>query len=309
MRTTTLGRLLGAAALAASVTLVTTGTASASTPNWSMKVTNLPPTVASGSALGYQVTISNGGPSNISQLFLVTETTDAPAYAVTSQGSCATATGLDCTLGALNAGKSLTVTVAYNGPVSGTYNSGDPVFQANSNGLTYSDGGTSHGDTLTDPNETPTQISADTLNFAGGFSLHGQSIHTNDSLGDGNKQATYVTPPASDLVVTAQDGPSVSFPCKTLCSTPYGEWSAINVGNGQKFSTYFPVGILIRASDLPNNLGKLGFVHVLDDGSAVLLKQCAKNAPLQNCITVTPTGTNVLFTAYLNQNGGGRIVG
>ena len=108
-----------------------------------MTVTNLPLTVAAGSAMGYQVTISNAGPSNISQLFLVTKTQQSPAYITTSQGSCAPAGSgpLGCTFGALNAKKSVTVTVAYAAPFADTGDPGDPVFEATSNGLTFSDGG------------------------------------------------------------------------------------------------------------------------------------------------------------------------
>ena len=198
MRRKTFGRVLGVLCLATSFALATAGSASASPPRWSMTVKNLPPKVAAGNAMGYQITISNAGPSNISQLFLVTETPDSPAYIPTpSQGSCAPAGSgpLACTFGALNAKKSVTVIVAYAGPVSNTYDPGDPVFQGNSNGLTFSDGGSSHGDTLSDPNEKPTTISTGNGNFAGGFSLSDVDVSTDKDLSDSNKQATSVTPP------------------------------------------------------------------------------------------------------------------
>jgi hypothetical protein len=268
-----------------------------------MSVTNLPLEVGTGSAMGYQVTISNAGPSNISQLFLVTKTQQSPAYVVTSQGTC-TAAGsgpLTCTFGALNAKKSLTVTVAYAAPFTDTGDPGDPVFQANSNGLTFSDGGNSHGDTLMDPHETGTVIT-DSPDFAGGFSLDSGAIATDDQLGDSNKQATAVTPPTSNLVVTAEDGPSVTATCKRICTKAFGEWSAINVGGGQKFAAFFQVTLLLRASDAPSNLSRIKLAHVLDDGTTVELDQCTSST-LQNCIVVTPVGTNVKITAYLDQNG------
>jgi hypothetical protein len=305
MRIKPVGSLLGALALAISSVLVAAGAADASPPRWVMTVTNLPPTVGAGSAMGYQVQITNRGPSNISQLFLVTKTQESPAYVVTSQGSCAAPGSgpLACTLGALGAKKTVTVVVAYAAPFTDTGDPGDPVFQGNSNGLTYSDGGTSHGDTLTDPNETGTVISTDP-DFAGGFALSDLTISTNDDLSDTNKQATSVDPPASDLVVTAQDGPSVSFTCKRICSKAFGEWSAINVANGQRFDTFFPVTLLMRASDAPNNLSQIKLAHVLDNGTTVQLNQCTTT--LENCIVVTPVGTNVKITAYLDQNGGIR---
>jgi len=304
MRKKSVGRLLGALCLAGSFVFAATAPASASPPRWSMTVTNLPSTVGTGSAMGYRVTISNAGPSNISQLFLVTKTQQSPAYVVTSQGTCAApgAGPLACTFGALNARKSLTVVVAYAAPFTDTADAGDPVFQANSNGLTFSDGGSSHGDTLTDPHEKGT-LTSSSHDFAGGFALTNAGVGTDDHLGDSNKQATSVTPPAADLVVTAEDGPSVSFACKNICTKAFGQWSRINVGNGQTFGTFFPVTLLVRASDAPS-LSQIKLAHVLDNGTTVQLNQCT--SVLQNCIVVTPVGANVKITAYVDQNGGIR---
>ena len=127
-------------------------------------------------------------------------------------------------------------------------------------------------------------------NFAGGFSLDGAQIKTDQGLSDTNKQGTIVTPPGSDVVVTAEDGPTVAFPCKSVCAKAFGVWSAINVNNGQVFGTYFPVTLTLRASDLPNNLSQLGMVHVLDNGKAVVLKQCTTST-LQDCVQATPVGS------------------
>ena len=79
------------------------------------------------------------------------------------------------------------------------------------------------------------------------------------------------------------------------------------MNNGQVFGTYFPITILVRASDAPNNLSQIGFVHVLDNGTAQVLKQCTTT--LQNCVQVTNAGPNnqyVQMVAWVNQNGGGR---
>jgi uncharacterized protein DUF11 len=305
MRIKPIVSLVGALALAISSVLALAGAATANTPRWSMTVTNLPPEVGMGSPMAYRVTISNAGPSNISQLFLVTKTHASPAYVATSQGSCAAPGSgpLKCTFGALKSKKSVTVTVAYTEPFTDTDDPGDPVFQANSNGLTFSDGGTSHGDTLTDPNEKGTVISTD-ADFTGEYALSDLAISTNDALSDTNRQSTSVKPPATNIVVTAEDGPSVSFNCKKICSKAFGEWSAVNVADGQTFSTFFPVTLLMRASDAPSNLSQIKLAHVLDNGTTVQLNQCTST--LQNCIVVTPVGTNVKITAYLDQNGGIR---
>ena len=71
-----------------------------------MTVENLPPLAAAGSEAGFQVTISNGGPSNVSKLVLGTDTPVAPDYVTTTQGKCtAPGTRLSCTFGALRKGR------------------------------------------------------------------------------------------------------------------------------------------------------------------------------------------------------------
>src|SRR5215218_1861158 len=115
MRRKSIGRLLGAVCLAGSFVLSATGSASAAPPKWSMSVVDLPSLVANGSGAGYRVTITNRGPSNISTLFLVTKIQDSPAFVTTTQGACSApgAGPLFCSLGALNAGQSVTVVAGY----------------------------------------------------------------------------------------------------------------------------------------------------------------------------------------------------
>jgi hypothetical protein len=307
MRTTTLGRLLGAAALAGSFTLVAAGTASASTPNWSMQVVDLPGTVHNGANAGYQITVSNGGPSNISQLYLVTRTTDSPSYVVTSQGSCSAvgAGPLKCSFGALTAGSSLSVTVAYTTPATGS--SYDPGFEVNSNGLTFSDPNhTSHGDTLVDPNETATVLT-NSGDFGGGFSITTGTVQDDQTLGKNNVQSTAVGAPGTGIV-TVQDGPNLTATC-TGCTGTFGEWSKINVNNGQVLPNggLFSVTVMVYGKSVPSGatVDNIGLYH-LPDGSTTpvnLTTRCG-TTPTANCITVTKVGSNWKIVAWLNQNGG-----
>ncbi len=160
--------------------LIAPGTAAAKTPGWSMTVTPLPGTVSAGAAAGYRVVITNGGKSNIAKLYLTDSRTESPiaGFTTTSQGSCGTdaVTGeLSCSLGALGSGRSATVTVAYMTSGASPF---DVTFEANTSGVSFSDGGTSHGDALTA--SASTVLSTDP-NFSGGFTLDTSVIQTNDS--------------------------------------------------------------------------------------------------------------------------------
>ncbi len=316
MRVSRMGRVAAAVALVCSFGLATAGGASASPPRWSMSVTDLPAVVHNGSNAGYQVTVSNAGPSNISTLFLVTKITDSPSYVSSpSQGTCSApgAGPLVCSFGALGAGASVTVTVAYTTPATGT--SFDPVFQANSNGATFSDSkGTSHGDTLQDPNETPTSLTS-SKDFAGGFAIDTSPVGDDSSLTKNNVQSTNLTPPVSGVIATVQDGlADNAFTCTGCTGVPLGEWSRLNVNNGQQFGDLIKVSVLIFGKSLPKSvdltsqasLDQVNLVHVLNDGTVVPMTQRCGATPSLNCVTATAQGSNLLITGYIDQNGGVR---
>jgi hypothetical protein len=305
------GRLLGAVVLSCSFVVALSGAVSASPPRWSMTVTDLPSVVQNGSNAGYRVTISNAGPSNISTLFLVTKVSNSPSYVGRpTQGSCSApgAGSLVCNFGALAAGASVTVVVAYATPSSGT--SFDPVFQANSNGATFSDPRhTSHGDTLQDPSETPTTLTSD-INFAGGFAIDQGAVADNAVLGRSNVQSTSVVPPAAGVVATVQDGNPGFTPSCSQCTglSLFGDWSRITVDHGEQFGTLFPVSVLVYGKVIPSHttLDQINLAHVLDDGSSTILSERCGATPTLDCVTVTQVGSNVRITAWVDQNGGVR---
>jgi hypothetical protein len=276
-----------------------------------MTVTDLPSVVANGSNAAYRVTIKNAGPSQISKLFLVTKTQSSPSFVGhPPQGTCsaAGAGSLRCSFGVLKSGASVTVVVAYTTPSSGT--SFDPVFQGNTTGTTYSDPRhTSHGDTLQDPNETPTTLSSDS-NFAGGFALDQSKIENDSNVSESNVQSTSVVPPVGDIVATVQDGDPSYQPSCTQCDdmTLFGDWSRITVDHGEQFGDLFPVSILVYGGAIPSetSLGDIKLVHVLDDGTSKILDQTCGETVTPDCITVTQEGDNVRITAWVDQNGGVR---
>jgi hypothetical protein len=312
MRRTSIGRLLGALCLAASFVLTVSGTASASPPNWSMTVVDLPSLAANGSGVGYRVTIHNGGPSNISSLYLVTKTQNSPAFVDSpSQGTCSSpgAGALSCNFGALTNGSSVSVVVGYAAPASGT--SFDPVFQGNTTGATFSDAGHSHGDTLQDPNETPTQLTA-SRDFAGGFALNQNKVSTDANLGKNNVQSTSVTPPAVGLVATVQDALGAgAFTCTGCTKTLFGDWSQVTIGHGESFGDLFPVTLLVYGRTLPKGATKdtIDLVHVLDNGTTEVLSTRCGDTPTLNCVTVTTVGSNYRITGWVDENGGFKGMG
>jgi hypothetical protein len=310
MRRTSIGRLLGALCLAASFVLTASGAASAGTPNWSMSVVDLPSLVANGSGAGYRVTIHNSGPSNISTLFLVTKVQDSPSFLTTTQGTCSAGAGpLYCSFGALNAGQSVTVVAGYVTPASGS--SFDPVFQSNSNGAAFDPKGRSHGDTLQDPNETPTQLTT-SPNFGGGFALNRHNVTTGTNLSKNNVQSTSVTPPAVGLVATVQDALGAgAFTCTGCTKTLFGDWSQVTIGHGESFGDLFPVTLLVYGRTLPKGATKdtIDLVHVLDNGTTEVLSTRCGDTPTLNCVTVTTVGSNYRITGWVDENGGFKGMG
>jgi hypothetical protein len=311
MRRKSIVRGLGALCLAGSFTLAAAGSASASPPRWEMHVVDLPALVANGSGAGYQVTITNNGPSNISQLFLVTKVLNSPGILTTTQGTCSDPNSgpLRCDFGALNAGQSVTVIAGYATPASGS--SFDPVFQANSNGVSFTDPKRSHGDTLQDPNEAPTVLTKN-ANFAGGFAINRDDVKTADNVGKKNVQSTTVTPPTVGVITTAQDGlPASAFTCTGCTKTLFGDWSRVTVGSGEPFGDLFPVTLLVYGKALPNDATQdsIDLVHVLDDGTTEILSTRCGDTPTLNCVTVTPVGSNYKITGWVDENGGFKGMG
>jgi hypothetical protein len=298
--------LVGAAVLAG------TGPAVAGQPNWSMTVENLPSLVAAGSEAGFQVTISNAGPSSISKLYLATDTSVAPDYVTTTQGTCtAPGTALSCSFGSLRKGSSITVVASF--PTSADASEFAAGFFANTSGATGSDQGhSSHGDTLRDPNEVATGLT-DSPDFAGGFSLDRTPVSTDPYLSSRNVQSTTVVPPRGGVVATAQDalGPD-AFSCTGCTGTLFGEWSSVDVDNGAVQSGLIKVTLTVRKDQIPygTKLKDVVLVHVKDDGTTEILSQRCCKTPTAGCISVTQLRSGDLqITGYVTENGGFKGMG
>jgi Domain of unknown function DUF11 len=274
--------------------LIAPGTAAAKTPGWTMTVTPLPGTVSAGAAAGYRVVITNGGKSNIAKLYLTDDRPETPAAATASQGSCGTdaVTGeLSCNLGALRSGKSVTVTVAYMTSGASPFN---VTFEANTSGVSFSDGGTSHGDAL---RASAATILSTSPNFAGRFTLNTSIIKTNDQLGTGNIQSTAIVPPTSGIGVAIEDGPGIIGTSCAGVTTAIGEWSSLDVAGGQTFDQPgFKVTLFIQAASLPAGfqLSNVVVCHDTGTGSQKISAACDPSTGIPTnaeCLTATLHGT------------------
>jgi hypothetical protein len=236
---------------------------SAATPSWvPVSAVALPPAVSPGAEAGYAVTIRNDGPSNISQLYLVTEdATQVPSYTDPSQGSCASSGPLFCSLGALRKNRAVTVVVAFPTPEDGSQL--DVTFLWNTTGLGSGGGDSSHGDELRQ--EVSTAL-IDHPDFAGAFVRGAGQVHNSQAISSTNPQSTLVNVPATNIAVTVQDGPGVgsaNCPASLGCFT---QTSEIHVASGATFPGGFSVYIQLDKSQLAagTNANNLDFWHEFD---------------------------------------------
>jgi len=310
MRARSIRRLAGVTATAVllgSAMLATAGGVQAGTPNWVMNVSALPGTVAAGATAGYQLTITNNGPSNIAALFLTTKIGDeknvAPVFVddgVAVGGPCTDAgVPLRCSFGALTDDQSVTITVAYTATGSSTF---DPGFQANTTGKTFSDPKRSHGDTL-EPSQpyAGTSLRSD-KNFDGTYTLEsGLSVATNAQLTGNNKQSTKLPNLPANAAATVEDGPNATpltdcVSTSTIdCTKLIGEWSNVHLNSGS-FASPITIEIAFKS------VAPTAFVHIKDDKSQERVGQCAGNvAPTSTsqlpCFTWNnPSGTATIYT-------------
>ena len=304
MRANSIRRLAGGAAalmLAGATILSAAATVSAAPPRWTMQVTSLPNAVSPGANAGYRVVIVNQGPSNISTLFLVTNSAAGTTYVNSSRANTCSGVGaaLNCNFGALTAGSSITVTVGYGTPTSGSQFV--VQFQLNSNGATFSDvKGRSHGDTLTAEGKT-TLISS--KNFAGGFSPTANGQIVNEPVGGNNRQSTKIAGLPAGVAGTVEDGPGTTGWCDSArfsCSDLFGEWSVVNVTDGT-LSTVFTISITFKTGT-PS-----GFVHANSATDQELVGPCAgTTAPSSSAQIPCFTWSGNTATIYTLRNGSWR---
>ena len=298
------------------------GTVSAAPPGWKFVAPKaVPPQVTPGNDAGYSFTILNDGKSNISQLFLTDSIEAEPTFLFTSRGTdvCVTSPRLKCSFGALNAGASIDVVVAYS-TVGITAQTLDVTFQLNTTGSTFSDGDkqTSHGDTK-DQKLTTALVS--NKNFIGGFTADLVTYANDQDLGPKNIQSGSIDSPAAHVGVSLEDGlADNTFSCTGApgCARRFGEWARIYVADGATFSGGIHVRLTVLGSKVPSGatVDNIVLIHVptLANGSlgtpySISLRCSSATLPTVpgvECITVTKVGTNFQIEAWLKSNGGAK---
>lgn len=278
----TLGLLTGA--------LAAPGITAAKTPSWVGSITSLPPMIQAGAAAGYELTITNKGPSNISQLYLFT-VHGAPDVAYVSDPRCNQGGQLYCSFGSLPKRQSITLTVAFPTPAqaAGTFSAD---FEWNTTGLGSGGGDNSHGDALSITGSTA--LSADAQNFIGGFLLPTSNtvLANNQSIDSGNPQASTLYAPTTGIGASVGDGDLGECPAGFVC---FGQATRLVVGDGSTKYGMFKLVVLLDSSIIPNNksASNVGVVHVLDNGAAQdITGVCpASGVPTSPCIGVEELGS------------------
>lgn len=314
----------------------------AATPNWTGAKAALPATVTPGEWAGYRATISNGGPSNISQLSLkVTfsqpfdaatswDGSESPVYVnlvnngvplPAACGETPLSGPLSCTVGALNAGTAASITIAYDTDVPTTLPSTAGVkVEWTSVGLGSGDGDNSRGDVLTQTIETV--LSADATNFDGGFSPEDDTTYaTGQALGTLNLFGTRFTAENAFTPVALLD--DVNGPACPAGKTCYGIGNAnaieLTINEGTPFGALKPVTTTVYKDAVPKGASpnKVTVVHYFDEpkldtnGNPTILFEsisaaCPKNgAPTSACRTVSWDGKTGIWTitVWIGENG------
>jgi hypothetical protein len=323
--------------------LLGVGSVTAANPSWDIEIVPTPAKVGVGHDAGFIVTIENEGPSQINDLSVTTTALEAPTDAPVYLSTLVYNTGLEvtcvktlpqtCQLGTLEAGVTVTFTVAYAVEVGASAtceNSDDQnvtcfrleVSIRAGTGDTESDGtkGKSRGDAYKETGFA--EIGGG--NFDGGFVVGADVYQTNPSIGNRNIQSTELLGAPQNVPVTIEDGPTITVTCDVTqdpevvdpCDGLFAEWSNLNVNNGNDgvpFGTAFKVTLVIRGSAVPGGTSEedIQVVHVLDNGSVNVIgdeddETCTPSTGTPTnpeCLTVTKVGSNWKIEVWLFQNG------
>jgi hypothetical protein len=323
--------------------LLGVGSATAANPTWDIIIEPTPPKVGVGHEAGFVVAVENDGPSQINALSVTTTALETPTAAPVYISDLEYSTGLvaecekafpqTCQIGTLEAGVTVTFTVAYAVPTGASANCKNdlnqtvPCFRLEvslraGTGDTESDGkGKSRGDAYKESGFA--EIGSG--NFDGGFVFGEDVYQTNPNLGPRNIQATTLAEAQELVSVMIEDGITTNADCdaaedNAACAGLFGEWSSLDVGDDPDdppFTTPFKVTLMVRGSAVPGGATEedIVVVHVLDDGTVDVIgddipdeETCAFSGtdPVPTnaeCLTVTKVGGNWRIEVWLFRNG------
>lgn len=308
----------------------------AATPNWTGDLEALPPVVSPGAVAGYRATITNPGPSNVSQLSVTAAFSqpynpaalpgsgDNPVHVklfkngVELVGACGAAPlsrTVSCNVGALNAGSNAVLVTAYQ--TNGTEAPAGVTVKWTTTGLGSGGGDNSHGDVLNQAfgGDNPPTAFNPTANFDGGFTTTaGEPFATGGTLGAGNLFVTSFTAGNAFVPVSVQD--DTSFPQCPTGKTCYGTASSnavfLNINEGEPFAGLTPIKVQVYKTAVPSgsSANKVVVVHYYDEGDPrppqLISNDCPKGGtPTTFCRTVEWNGKTGVYTitVWLAENG------
>lgn len=293
MRATSIRRLAGGAAgllLAGATLLSATGAVLAAVPSADAVSSAIPGSYSAGNAAGFRGTFLFTDDSTLAKLYLNLKTTGADANVYFSATRNGANVARNCTVGAaltscvfktVRTDDSFVVTSAYSTSVAAV----TANFVWSTTGSTGSDGGTSHGDTWDDVTRTAT-LNADS-NYGGGFSVStGSSIANSQAISATNTQATRLGGLPAGVLATVLDGANATGSCVSNatvdCTALIGEWSEVNVGDGQAFGSPFTI-VITYYSGTPR-----GFVHSYLAANGDLQQETVGSCPKKNPAAAAP---------------------
>ena len=315
MRANSLRRVAAGAAallLAGATVMSMTGSVLAAVPTADAVSAALPASYSAGNAAGFRGTYLFTDGSTLAKLYLTLTTTGADAnvyFSATKNGAnaarfCTVGTvTTTCIFKSVRTNDRFVITSAYaTSAAAVTAN-----FEWSTTGSTGSDGGTSHGDTWDDIIRTAT-LSSD-ANYGGGFSIvSGSSIGNSQAISASNRQATKLANLPAGVLGTVLDGDTATGSCvsdETVdCAALIGEWSEVNVGDGQPFSSAFTI-VITYYSGTPR-----GFVHSYLDANGDLQQETIGACPKKNPAAAAPcfswSSRDNQATIYTLHNGSWR---
>ena len=315
MRATSMRRLFGGAAallLVGATFLGATAPAFGAVPTGSATNEALPAQFTAGNDVGFRATFDQQDTSTLSKLFLELSVTNAATnfyVSATLNGAavakidtvCPQAIPLICTFKTVRPLDHIVVTAGFTVVANATTVTGDGVWSS-SGPSTRDAGNNSHGDTWQDPAGPATSTLTTDENFGGGFSLeNGTEIANGQAVTTLNRQATKVLGLPAGVAATVLDGSTADGGCGTIdCSTAFGEWSEVTVGDGQTFPGVFQI-VITYYQGSPK-----GFVHrygTAPNYSYELVGACPKKNPASGAPCFTWNAKTNQATIYTFHNG------
>jgi hypothetical protein len=317
MHPSTFRRVAGgvsAALLIGATFLSTAGLTSAAVPTATATSEAIPASYSPGHLAGFRGVLDYGDGSTLSKLYLSVTSNGAsgsPYASATRNGAVVanactfgdTVTIVTCTLKQIRFNDRVVVVVAFT-PLT-TASAVTATYRWGSTGFPTTDGGNSHGDTWPNPVVTQTSSLLDNANYGGGF-----NIDANGTIDNGltvtatNRQVTKLAKLPAGVPATVQDGannapeidcdPNNPNTPQITCSGYVGEWSNVDVGDGQTFDSVFTVSIVFY-SGTPKS-----FVHTFATAPyQEVIGPCAKKSPTYPCFTWSAsTNTATIFTYH-----------